>query len=114
MDKIFKIASSNEEIKDWIVKHNGKPAIIDDAEVTGDKIGLRIDFPGETDEGLLSSERDVTRDVTWDRFYAILDSKNLVFEYLDEETLHNPGMSYRFLDRNNPQVDEKDDLSGFV
>ncbi|HEX9008199.1 MAG TPA: hypothetical protein VF837_02985 [Patescibacteria group bacterium] len=114
MDKIFKIAGSREEIQGWILKHHGRPAIIDDPEVGGDKIGLRIDFPGEMDEEMLSSQRDVTRDIDWDRFFGVMDSKNLVFEYLDEENLHNPSMSYRFLDKNNPQVDENGDLSEFV
>lgn len=114
MDKIFKIAATHEEIRKWVEGHDGVPAIIDDFEVGGDKIGLRIDFPGKQDENMLSVNRNTEHDVTWERFFALLDSKGLVFEYLDEEILHNPSMSYRFLDKNNPQVDETGELDAIA
>ena len=114
MDKMFKIAKDNDEVRSWVEKHGGTPAEIDDLEVGGDKIGLRIDFPGNKDENMLSEARDVNHDVSWERFFSLMNSKGLVFEYLDEEKLENPSMSYRFLDKNNSQVDEKGELSAFV
>jgi hypothetical protein len=111
MDKIFKIANSHEEIQKWVEDHKGVPAEINDEEAGGDKIGIRIDFPGNKDEDMLSEQRDVSHDVTWERFFALLDSKNLVFEYLDEEELHNPAMSYRFLNKSSKNIEEKGELN---
>ncbi len=114
MDKMFLIANNRDEIRKWVEKHNGQPAILDDTEVGGDEIGLRINFPGSEDENMLSVDRKVTRNIDWNKFFEIMDDKNLLFESLDEESLHNPSMSYRFLDRKNPQVDEKEELSQLV
>lgn len=102
MEQFWIIAKDHEEIRKWAERLEGKPAIIDDPEVGGDNIGLRIDFPGGKDEGLLSEDRNSTRDVTWDRFFEVLDSKNLAFMHTNEERPHNPSMAYKFVNKEAP------------
>ena len=45
--------------------------MINDPEVVQDKIGLRINWKGRKDEGMLSEGRDVTGNITWDEFFSI-------------------------------------------
>jgi len=102
MEQFWMIAKDHEEIKRWAEKLGGKPAVIDDPEVGGDNIGLRIDFPGGMDEGMLSERRKTTADTTWERFFEVLESKNLSFMHTNEEKPHNPSLAYKFVNRNQP------------
>jgi len=102
MEQFWIVAKDHGEIQKWVESLGGKPAIIDDIEVTGDKPGLRIDFPGNKDEGLLSEGRETTSDVTWQRFFELMESRNLAFMYSNEEKPRNPSMAYRFVNRETP------------
>lgn len=95
MEPVYKRAETNEEIRNWVVLHGGKPAIIDDPKVVSDKVGIRIDWPGEKDERMLSGTRHITKDISWDEFFAVMDRENLVFEYSEDESL-SPTWRYRF------------------
>lgn len=95
MEVVYKTAETNEEIRNWVVLHGGKPAIIDDPEVSLDKHGLRIDWPGVKDESMLSSERETTRDISWDEFFRIMKENSLIFMYSEEEDI-NPTWKYKF------------------
>jgi len=53
------VAKDHKEIQKWAESLDGKPAIIEDPEVGGDNVGLRIDFPGVKDEELLSENRNI-------------------------------------------------------
>ena len=105
MEQFWMVAKDHEEIKKWVKDNGGKPAIIDDPEVGGDNVGLRIDFPGVKDEALLSENRNTTEDTSWDRFFEVLESKNLSFMYTNEETPRNPSMAYKFVNRETPFED---------
>jgi hypothetical protein len=96
MEVVYKKAESNEEIRNWVVLHGGKPAIIDDPEVRLDAVGLRIDWPGKKDEGMLSAGREVTKDISWDEFFRIMDNEDLAFQYSEEEDI-NLTWRYRFI-----------------
>lgn len=85
MEVAYKKAETQEEIRNWIEKNGGRPAVIDDPEVRMDEIGLRVDFPGHKDEGMLSQGREVTRDISWDEFFGLMETNNLDFLYSDEE-----------------------------
>ncbi len=87
MEVVYKKAENEEEIKNWIEKNGGKPAKIDDPEVKQDEVGLRVDFPGQKDERMLSDGRSATSDVSWDEFFALMKTHNLDFMYSDQEDI---------------------------
>ncbi|HCQ31420.1 TPA: hypothetical protein DIU27_03510 [Candidatus Collierbacteria bacterium] len=105
MEVIYKKAETNEEIRNWVVLHGGKPATINDPEVVMDKIGLRIDWPGHKDEGMLSSGRAATKDISWDEFFAVIERENLDFEYSEQENI-DPTWRYRFVPKYAPASEE--------
>lgn len=85
MEVVYKRAESEEEIKNWIEKNGGQPAVIDDPEIKTDEVGLRINFPGRQDERMLSTKRHITRNVSWDEFFAMMENRSLDFLYSDDE-----------------------------
>lgn len=93
MEQGYIKAESQEEIKAWVEKNGGKPAILDDPEVKSDRIGLRIDWPGARDEQMLSGTRESTRDISWDEFFTIMETHNLDFIYSDDE---NKNLTWRY------------------
>lgn len=99
METVYKLAESKEEIKKWVESHGGKPAVINDPAVVEDKIGLRIDWPGQKDEAMLSEARDVTHDISWNEFFDIMDTENLDFMYSEETDEINPTWSYKFVNK---------------
>lgn len=101
MEDFWIIAKDHDEIKKWAENLGGKPAIIDDTDAGGDEIGIRIDFPGKKDEVMLSA-RPVTHDITWQRFFEVLESKDLAFMHTNEDKPDNPSMAYKFVDRSKP------------
>ncbi len=66
--------------------------IIDHPIARADKVGIRIDFPGEKHEVLMSE----TRAVSWDEFFKILDEQHLLVSYEDEPKGDDPTEWYRF------------------
>ncbi len=98
MEVVYKQAISNEEIKTWVESRGGKPAIIDDPEITEDKIGLRIDWKGKKDEAMLSEGRVTTRDIPWEEFFRIMEDQQLIFMYSDSKDI-NPTWEYKFVDK---------------
>ena len=98
MEVVYKLAEDNEEIKNWVEKNGGTPAIIDDPRVILDKPGLRIDWKGKRDESMLSEGREVTRDISWDEFFREMERQDLVFMYSDEESV-NPTWRYKFVNK---------------
>jgi len=98
MEAVYKLAASNEEIKKWVVSHNGAPAMINDPEVIQDKIGLRINWKGLRDEAMLSSGREVTGNISWDEFFSIMKRENLEFMYSDSPDV-NLTWAYKFVNK---------------
>ncbi len=98
MDVVYKLAETRDEVKDWVEKNGGTPAVIDDPAISLDRTGLRINWKGNKDESMLSEERKVTKDITWDRFFEIMDEKGLVFMYSNDEGV-NPTWKYKFVNK---------------
>ncbi len=71
MKVVYKLAGSNEEIKNWVESHGGTPAIIDDPEIATDSIGLS---------------------------FSIMERKELVFMYSDSEDV-NLTWAYKFVNK---------------
>ena len=105
MENFWVVERDHEEIIKWAESLDGKPAIIDDPEVGGDNIGIRIDCPGDRDEAMLSEGRNVTEDTSWDRFFEVMESKDLAFMHTSEKKPHNPSMAYKFANRSRPYED---------
>lgn len=100
MEVVYKLAQTNEEIKNWVEKNGGTPALVDDPSVVMDKVGLRIDWPGKKDEAMLSTARKVTRDTTWENFFWIMEKNGLGFMYAEENDGVNPTWLYKFVNKN--------------
>jgi hypothetical protein len=95
-----KITWNHQEIKKWAEKHNGKPAVFDDPNALGDKLGIRIDFKGKRDERYMSVDVK-TRLVTWKRFFEIFDRRNLAFVYNEKNEPVDKTLAYIFINRKN-------------
>jgi hypothetical protein len=98
MEVVYKLAKNNEEIKQWVESHGGAPAMIDDPEVIKDKIGLRINWKGRKDEAMLSTERKVSGNISWDEFFSIMKREDLEFLYSDSEGI-NLTWAYKFVNK---------------
>ncbi len=102
-----KITTTNHQvIKAWAEKYHGQPAVIVDPNIESSQVGLRIDFPGHTDEALLSRARH-SRTISWENFFKFFEDKQMAFQYLD-----NPGSialpdAYDFVSR-QPQKEEEE------
>lgn len=90
------VSVDHETIKKWIIKHKGKPEIIDDPDANGDEIGIRVDFPGPDDDRFFDANE--IREIPWEEFFKIFEDQQLAFEY-EAEVGYDPSLSYRFLKR---------------
>jgi hypothetical protein len=93
-----KITGDHNEIKGWAENLGGKPTIIDHPLARADKIGIRIDFPGESHEILMSE----TRPATWDEFFQVFEDQGLLLSYEDVPKSTDPTEWYRFEKRDAP------------
>lgn len=98
MEEDFKTTTSHTVIRGWAEAHNGKPALIVDPNQLDREVGLRLDFPGQTDEALLSVAHR-NQDVTWEEFFKHFEGQALAFEYLPEPGETPLPDAYRFLKR---------------
>lgn len=98
MDVVYKTAETNEEIKNWVEKNGGTPAVIDDPAISLDRTGLRINWKGNKDESMLSEERNVTKNISWERFFEIMENKELIFMYSDDDRV-NQTWRYKFVNK---------------
>lgn len=81
-----KTTTDHEEIRKWVEKRGGHPAVVAATENRGDRGGglLRIDYdePGGNNDDRLHR-------ITWNEFFEIFDRNDLAF-------LHNPEGESRF------------------
>ena len=80
-----KPTTNHDEIRKWVEKRGGHPAIVAATESGGGSDGLlRIDYdePGGNDDNRL-------RRISWDDFFTIFDRNDLAF-------LHDPSSDSRF------------------
>ena len=72
-----KTTTSHDEIRKWVEKRGGHPAVVSASEDKGGGGGLlRIDYdePGGNDDNRLHR-------VTWDEFFKIFDQNDIAFLY---------------------------------
>lgn len=93
-----KTTTDHKEIQQWVEKHQGRPEMIDHPTALGDKVGLRINFPGSNDEEFLSADTQ-PKYIPWDKFFKIFDEQELAFMYTDAEKMLDPSYAYRFIKR---------------
>lgn len=106
MDEDFKTTTSHTIIRAWAERWGGNPAIIVDPNKTEPEVGLRVDFPGKSDEALLSHARH-NKDVTWEEFFKVFEAQSLAFDYLEEPGDTPLIDAYRFLKRE--AINEKEE-----
>jgi hypothetical protein len=93
-----------DEIRHWAEERGGKPAVIDHPGARADKVGIRIDFPGETDDTIKS----ITRPATWDEFFRIFDNDDLLLAFDDEVAGGDPADWYHFEKRGQLEGSESE------
>ena len=90
----------HQTIQNWAEHYKGVPQLIDYPNAGKDSQGLRIDFPGHTDDNDLTDEHGVIRKISWDEFFQRFENLELAFEYLETVDTEQAANSYRFLKRN--------------
>lgn len=80
-----KTTKNHDEIREWVEKRGGHPAVAAATE-SNDDAGdlLRIDYDGPG-----ANNNDRLHRITWSEFFKILDRNDLAF-------LHNPEVDSRF------------------
>ena len=67
----------HDEIRKWVEKHDGVPAVVDTNGTPNDDDGiLRIKFRDGNDK---------LEEITWEDFFEKFDERNLTFLYQDDE-----------------------------
>jgi len=112
-----KITTDREEIKKWVEKFGGKPQFINDPHGMADIPGIRIDFPGPSDDKLLSKAK--VKNVSWDDFFKEFEAFALAFEYIPNPANKNTvtlSEAYRFVKRDaqNTDLEETKLIDEFV
>ena len=93
-----KVTTDHQEIQVWAEKFRGRPEVIDDPRAGSDRVGIRIDFPGDYDDHAIS--RRVRKPVSWNEFFEKFDQLEYAFIY--HEPLRSgthPSDAYQFLKR---------------
>ncbi|MGB7394650.1 MAG: hypothetical protein WA913_09680 [Pricia sp.] len=67
----------HDVIKKWVEKRDGKPAVVESTQDSGQGGGLlRINFPGYAEDDL--------KDISWDKFFEIFDNNDIQFLYQEK------------------------------
>jgi hypothetical protein len=71
-----KTTTNHDEIRKWVEKHGGHPAVVAATENKGGGGLLRIDYdePGGNDDDRLHR-------ITWNEFFEIFDKNDIAFLY---------------------------------
>lgn len=87
------VTTDHNEIKTWVEKRGGKPAVVKDTEGKGEGVGvIRINFPQY-------SGRDTLTEITWDEFFATFEEKNLAFLYQNQTRDGKESRFFKFVAR---------------
>jgi hypothetical protein len=98
MANIYGVTVDHAIIKNWIEKHHGQTQIIDDETTANDTVGIRVDFPGASDDVFFADDKP-PREINWEEFFKIFDDQQLAFSYNEDVFRINPSRSYKFLKR---------------
>lgn len=87
------ITTNHDEIREWVEKRDGKPAVVKDTKGKGEGIGmLRINFPGY-------AGRDSLEEISWDEFFETFEKTKLAFLYQNELKSGKPSRFFKFVAR---------------
>jgi hypothetical protein len=98
MDDNNVITTDHAIIKQWVEENDGKPALVGSLAEPEEIVGLRIEFPGETQENLLS-DNEPNPEVSWDDFFRIFEDKLMAFMYNPKKRGQDKTDAYRFIPR---------------
>jgi glutathione synthase/RimK-type ligase-like ATP-grasp enzyme len=84
--------TDHDEIRSWVEKHDGKPAIVKGTESGSGAGVLRIDFPGGAGE-------DQLQHVEWDEWFATFDKNKLAFLYQKQKASGEDSTFFKLVKR---------------
>lgn len=93
MDELgLKTTINHATIKEWVVKHNGEPAIAEGI-ITKSNAGemLRIDFHSHANEGLEC--------ISWEQFFKIFEEHKLMLKYNYQAVKGEASKSWKIVKR---------------
>ncbi|NTV31490.1 hypothetical protein HGA91_05955 [candidate division WWE3 bacterium] len=102
---MFQTTTDHAKVREWAQQNNAKPQLIDSPHSYGDKIGIRLDFPGRLDDADLSMKKTV-KDITWEEFFKLFDELGLAMEYADTTHAVEAINFYRFVKREQLEAEE--------
>jgi hypothetical protein len=83
--------TDHDEIRQWVEKHDGKPASVAGTE-GGDTVGvLRIDFPGGASDKL--------EHIDWEDWFAKFDESKLAFLYQERKADGSDSTFFKLVQR---------------
>lgn len=99
-DPNSKVTWNHNEIRKWVEKHGGKPAVFDDPSAGADKLGIRIDFKSRENFKFMHDAVEV-KEISWKKFFEIFDKRKLAFIYKDKDEPRDITMAYKLIPRKN-------------
>lgn len=99
-----KVTTDHDTIQHWIEQRGGKPARV---KSTSDPSGggvLRVDFPDRHGDDRLET-------ISWDRFFATFDERELAFLYQDETADGHESRFSKFVERGDAHSSPSHDAS---
>lgn len=94
---MLNITTDHAIIRQWAEVHDATPVSFDHPNSKSDKTGIRLNFPGGSDEALFSRGQKM-HPISWDEFFEIFEKKQLAFVY-DIEGEKDSDLQYRFENR---------------
>jgi hypothetical protein len=92
-----KATIDHDEIRRWVERHGGKPAVVK-GTTRGNQPGiLRVDFPGYAGEGSLEP-------LPWDEWFRRFERASLAFLYQDETGSGRPSRFNKLVGRETVEV----------
>lgn len=87
-----KTTTDHQEIKNWVEKRDGQPAVVRGTEENESAEGLlRIRFSDESSDNLKA--------IGWDKFFETFEDKKLAFLYQDKTSDNKDSRFFKFVNR---------------
>ena len=84
--------TDHDEIRDWVERHDGKPATVKGTESGGEPGVLRIDFPGGAGEDRLEQ-------ISWGDWFAKFEDNRLAFLYQERKASGEDSTFFKLVNR---------------
>ncbi len=92
------IYTDHRDIRSWIVKRDGEPAILPDTGENEHNVRLVIDFHG--------GGNDELSHLSWEDFFLAFEEQNLAFVCQDHNAFGEVSRFCSFVDRKSLQLEE--------